>query len=298
VLIAAGTPAETTTSFADVDEAIAAMAWPEVSERAPGERPRLGMAPLERPETWPSLQAWMSGSPVVRAPTGPPPAPSRELELLGEQVYVNYCAACHGRRGRGDGPRASMLSLRPRDFTRAKFRFRSTASGEPPATGDLFRTVSGGLYDTPMPSFGDIPEAQRWAVVAYVRGLAGLRERDAINPVLVPPLPRDLDTAHRLTRGRHRYRELGCANCHGADGAGDGPRAQELRSDSGRPAPPRDFRRQLLKRGDDASSLYLTLITGLDGTAMPSYAIVPTDDLWSLVAFVRSLHPTAGSRSP
>ena len=35
----------------------------------------------------------------------------------GKQMYVNYCAPCHGVDGRGSGPVASALKVRPADLT-------------------------------------------------------------------------------------------------------------------------------------------------------------------------------------
>jgi len=35
----------------------------------------------------------------------------------GEQMYVNYCASCHGVNGKGDGPAAAALKMPPTDLT-------------------------------------------------------------------------------------------------------------------------------------------------------------------------------------
>jgi mono/diheme cytochrome c family protein len=32
-------------------------------------------------------------------------------------MYVNYCAACHGKDGKGDGPAAPALKVAPADLT-------------------------------------------------------------------------------------------------------------------------------------------------------------------------------------
>jgi mono/diheme cytochrome c family protein len=37
---------------------------------------------------------------------------------IGEQYFRQYCGACHGVDGRGDGPAASMLRIPPPDLTR------------------------------------------------------------------------------------------------------------------------------------------------------------------------------------
>jgi mono/diheme cytochrome c family protein len=49
-----------------------------------------------------------------------PQTPSRLDEgeaALGQVIYARYCAACHGREGKGDGPVAPGLVRRPVDLT-------------------------------------------------------------------------------------------------------------------------------------------------------------------------------------
>lgn len=36
----------------------------------------------------------------------------------GDEMYVNYCAVCHGRDGKGAGPAASALKAMPTDLTK------------------------------------------------------------------------------------------------------------------------------------------------------------------------------------
>src|SRR5437016_2188428 len=68
----------------------------------------------------------------------------------GEDYYGDVCSPCHGATGEGDGPVSKYLRVKPRDFTRAQFKFRSTASGQLPLDVDLFRTITGGLPNTAM----------------------------------------------------------------------------------------------------------------------------------------------------
>jgi mono/diheme cytochrome c family protein len=37
--------------------------------------------------------------------------------VTGRALYADYCAACHGTAGRGDGPAAAGLSARPADLS-------------------------------------------------------------------------------------------------------------------------------------------------------------------------------------
>jgi mono/diheme cytochrome c family protein len=41
-----------------------------------------------------------------------------QVERDGKEVYLGDCAACHGTKGRGDGPVAQALKQAPADLTR------------------------------------------------------------------------------------------------------------------------------------------------------------------------------------
>ncbi|MDJ0849974.1 MAG: cytochrome c [Myxococcota bacterium] len=41
----------------------------------------------------------------------------------GRELYVSYCASCHGLDGRGGGPRAAELMVPPPDLTRLHERY-------------------------------------------------------------------------------------------------------------------------------------------------------------------------------
>lgn len=42
----------------------------------------------------------------------------------GEQVYRAHCASCHGEKGKGDGPAAESMRMRPTDLTQLAKRNR------------------------------------------------------------------------------------------------------------------------------------------------------------------------------
>ena len=86
----------------------------------------------------------------------------------GQDRYNIYCAACHSRVGDGLGTvaiRAGILgaaALKPPSF-HAK-RLRQIPDGQ------LFATITNGVRN--MPAYGfNIPNADRWAIVSYVRAL-------------------------------------------------------------------------------------------------------------------------------
>lgn len=123
-----------------------------------------------------------------------PPKPSSTDAARGKVLFDTgvRCAACHGPRGKGDGPSAPELRdawERPTsvpDLTRGGIGLKSGNSLQ-----DVFRVVTLGMAGTPMPSFESLPEKDRWDLAAYVVSL--------YEPV--PP-------------GERVYLRSGCAACH------------------------------------------------------------------------------------
>jgi mono/diheme cytochrome c family protein len=81
----------------------------------------------------------------------------------GKTLFTQHCQSCHGKKGKGDGPKAAQLDTECGDFTTADFQKQSD--------GAIFYKTSEGRKD--MPSFKKkIPEQDDiWAVVNYVRTL-------------------------------------------------------------------------------------------------------------------------------
>ena len=237
-------------------------------------------------------------------PVGEPVAPNPTLLKHGEWVYRGLCIGCHGIDGDGNGAVWELadkyspqhkLPRKPRDFTQAVFKLRSTPSGSFPTEVDLFRSISRGLVaDYDMPSFKFLPERDRWAVIAYIKTLSPRWEEEAEwqeDPITVaaPPLPDE----PMLVAGKGVYERMQCAECHGPLGKGDGPSAPGLEDDSGLAIVPRDFTDATQFVGDsNPRGVYQTFVTGLDGTPMPSFAdFLDEDQRWQLVWYVTSLRP-------
>lgn len=87
---------------------------------------------------------------------------ANEASRAGEGEFKAYCGSCHGPDGRGNGPVANLLSVKPADLTRlsaandGNFPFRRVydtidgqtgtkvhGSREMPLWGDRFREVAG-----------------------------------------------------------------------------------------------------------------------------------------------------------
>jgi putative copper resistance protein D len=83
----------------------------------------------------------------------------------GAAVYAENCALCHGATGRGDGPAATRLPIRPADLTEPHLFAHSP--------GDLFWWVSHGMDEGVMPGFaGVLKPNQRWDVINFIRARA------------------------------------------------------------------------------------------------------------------------------
>lgn len=199
------------------------------------------------------------------------PSDAADLQL-GRTVYQKVCAECHGSKGRGDGKKAKELGFAPRNFTLGAFKCRCTPSGQPPTDEDLYRTVTRGLPGTPMTAHDkDLTEQERRAVVEFVKTLS---PKFSGNLPACEPLPNPPPALPELVaEGKHLYRLMQCGKCHGVGGRGDGPAAATLKDDWGRPIEPYDFvDRREFKCGNDDRDLYRTLITGMTGSPMPSFA--------------------------
>lgn len=224
---------------------------------------------------------------VLQACTSAPRSTAEALR--GQALYGEQCAVCHGAEGGGDGGAAEFLFPKPRDFTRAYYKIRSTESGSLPTDEDLYETITRGMPGSAMPSFEWIPETERRALVEVVKSFSQDFATLEPQPLPEPPLSPPAD-ARAVRRGAAKYGELGCGKCHGSDGRGDGPSAAGLTDDWGYPIRPNDFTRGIYKGGGTERDIYVRFVAGMDGTPMPSYAGTATpDEIWALVHYVTSL---------
>jgi len=49
--------------------------------------------------------------------------PTQVIPVYGHDLYLRYCASCHGIGGKGDGPAAVALQPPPADLTRLRERY-------------------------------------------------------------------------------------------------------------------------------------------------------------------------------
>jgi mono/diheme cytochrome c family protein len=236
----------------------------------------------------------LSGASFVQAMK---PEDTQATREKGKQIYEHACRLCHGVDGKGDGPAGWFLgryeSPRPRDFTGGGFKFRSTPSGELPTDQDLFRVVTQGIPSN-MPSYEGLSEEERWQVIAYIKTFNQSFKKERPTALSLPNPPGPPSDAG-IENGRQVYLKYGCQNCHGDNGYGDGKEALDgnLKDTYGLTISPGDLtERSSLKGGSSAHAIYRSIMTGLNGTPMPSYADTiggNDNDVWDLVYYILSL---------
>ncbi len=206
----------------------------------------------------------------------------------GKQVYETYCSGCHGVKGDGKGPASAMLSTQPRNFTRAMFKFISTPSGSLPTDADLMRTLVRGIPRSSMPSWALLSETDRMNVIEYLKTFSDRWRTNPPPPALAfGSTPSWLGSAQSVAKGKVIYAKMGCSNCHGESGLGDGHSAAALKDAEDNPIKPFNFQDGMLKGGTKVEDIYRTFYTGLAGTPMPAFAGILTDEEnWHLVSYV------------
>ncbi len=141
----------------------------------------------------------LNANPAITRRQGDYPKLSRLQDKgRGLQLYARNCASCHGPHGEGDGRGAAGLHPHPANFAVHEY------------TSDrLSFTLWNGVAGTAMPAWRDLPVLDLSALAAVVRSF----HKPALAPDKEP-----------LTSGAEVYADH-CAQCHGEDGAGDGPAA-------------------------------------------------------------------------
>jgi mono/diheme cytochrome c family protein len=209
----------------------------------------------------------------------------------GQKSYKRFCIGCHGVDGDGTGENAQWIDPKPRDFTAAVFKCRSTPSGALPTDQDLYNAMTRGFVNTNMPSWLPLTEQTRVNLVAYIKTFSPRWASGAGKPIDIPaetPV-----TAESILRGRDLFQKLECWKCHGPAGHGDGPSASTLTDSKDNPIRPYNFAAgDRFKCGETNQDLYRDFMTGLDGTPMPSFSDnLKPDQAWDLVHFLRTLQP-------
>ena len=140
-------------------------------------------------------------------------APSLEANgdaALGQSLWLENCASCHGEQAQGDGVAAQWLEPQPKNLAVREY-----------SRGMLADVLWNGVHGSAMPAWRDLSTDQRSALASAVQSYSAI-EQQASNPNL-------------FAAGADVY-AANCAECHGDNGAGNGFAAAQL------PIAPTDFR--------------------------------------------------------
>jgi len=236
----------------------------------------------------------VAASASARAQAAPPTQVGKMVgdATQGKMLYQRFCIGCHGPDGDGNGENAQWIDPKPRDFTVAIFKCRSTPTGTLPTDQDLFDAVSRGFLNTNMPSWYPLTDQTRVDLVAYVKTFSTRWVTEKAGKPIEIPAETPV-TKESVLHGRELFAKLECWKCHGTSGHADGPSASGLTDSKDRPITPYNFSANTaFKCGETNADMYRDFMTGIDGTPMPSFSdnLTPTD-AWDLVHFLRTFQP-------
>jgi mono/diheme cytochrome c family protein len=244
-----------------------------------------------------------------------------EAELgHGRETYKTYCVGCHGEAGDGQGPAARFLNPRPRDFRSGIIKFAAVEAGQLPYDQDLVRVIRAGLHGTSMPAWRFLPERSVNSVVGYVKSFAAeAYAADEPHARIVPDVDPWVDSNEQdaIEEGAAVFHALAlCNNCHPSYltkqeiydlskekyGYGVTSFRENMyegvvtETDWGDELRAPDFLTTTLKNGTAPADLYRVIVSGVGGTAMPTWrGALPEEQLWALVHFVKSIADKRGT---
>lgn len=215
----------------------------------------------------------------------------------GEAIYKKKCLICHGKTGKGDGLAAPFTSPRPRKLYKGHLKFRSTPFGKIPTDHDIFDIISKGMPGTTMPSWKHLSEEDRWSLVSYLKKLAKKKydrfaKKGKKLEIIKPPEPPNF-SLESIENGKGLFLK-NCSGCHGLKGRGDGESTKRIVNVASDAIWPRNLNKPwIFRRGSSRKDIFLTIRTGLSGTAMPRFSkkTLTDEEVWSIVHYVQTLSP-------
>jgi mono/diheme cytochrome c family protein len=99
---------------------------------------------------------WLTKVPEKERTRPNPMASDPNALAGGAKLYKQNCAKCHGEGGQGIAKKPSLTSERVQAAT----------------PGEIQWLLKNGSMKNGMPSWGGMPEPQRWQIVSYVKSMA------------------------------------------------------------------------------------------------------------------------------
>lgn len=131
------------------------------------------------------------------------------VKARGKQRFDIYCSVCHGVLGDGKGPVAIKggLMVPPPNFHDPRLKSM--------CVGKIYSAIKNGVNNGNMPSYAaQIPVEDRWAIIAYLRGLQGVEPPESCEGAMAPVVV----TVASAEAGAKLYKAKICVTCHSLDG--------------------------------------------------------------------------------
>ena len=130
-------------------------------------------------------------SPRVIPPVDIMKVGTSSLEMInkGRELFKANCSACHGDNGQGNGPSASMLNPKPRNF----HSLDSWKNGS--KVTQMYKTLEEGIPGGGMASYNYLPPEDRFALIHFIRTFANNQPNDSLNDL------KQLDITYQLVKG-------------------------------------------------------------------------------------------------
>lgn len=233
----------------------------------------------------------------------------------GKTIYTEYCMACHGVNGDGNGFSAKGLSVPPRNFKLGQYKFGKVLSGELPHDQDFFDILKKGLHGTAMLPW-DLTDKQMFLVVQYIKTFApekweGVDKKLGTAIVLGKDPYGEAHKQSAILRGKEIF-HIGaqCWSCHRAyvshselsqmskkingspitDFDSEMYHVKIQPSDYGYSSMPPEYTYDEVRSAETVEELYIRLNAGVGGTAMASWKdVLQDDEIWAVAHYVKSL---------
>ena len=242
---------------------------------------------------------------------------SAEQLNIGKSVYAEYCMACHGVDGKGNGVASKGLVPPPRNFTLGLYKFGKVVAGDLPHDEDMTHIIQHGFNGSAMFPW-DISDGQALAVWQYIKTFAPDvwegKDKELGEPLKAKNDPFGLARkSFAIQKGKEVYHGVAqCQSCHRAYvskqelsdinfkyneerlAAGDFDEdLYDLKlqdSDHNYRSLPPDFTWHWVRSANSVDDIYVRLLAGVNGSGMPSWKDTITDEeIWAVSYYVKSL---------
>ncbi|MGB0452732.1 MAG: c-type cytochrome [Bacteriovoracaceae bacterium] len=236
----------------------------------------------------------------------------------GKLIYTEYCMPCHGESGDGNGVAAKGMQVPPRNLKLGIYKFGRVVAGELPHDDDFFKILDEGLHGSAMLPW-DMTDGAKHAVVQYIKTFApdAWEGKDKTLGEKLVAGKDPFGMAHKtaaIELGKEVYHAVAqCQTCHRAYVTKDELNKYSMKyndepieefeddlykiklqeTEHGYLNIPPDFTWHHVRSARTVPEIYVRLLAGVGGTAMPSWKDTLSDqEIWAVSYYVKDLMET------